>query len=385
MCKMIGMKSKLPHVGTTIFTKMSALAHQHDAINLSQGFPNFPADKKLTDLAAQALHDDHNQYAPLAGKFSLRKILSEKVARLYDRNIDPETDITLTAGATQAVFTAVAAMVHPGDEVIMFKPAYDCYEPAIDLNGGITRVFQMKPPHYAIDWNAVEDLISEKTRLIVLNSPHNPTGKILHQADIDALIQLVEKYPQLYILSDEVYEHMTFDERPHLSVLQFPKLAARAMACFSFGKTFHVTGWKLGYIIAPEALMTEFRKVHQYNVFCVNHPFQVALAEYLKDPDNYLNLPAFYQKKRDHFLSITSNSRLKMLPSEGSYFQLADYSEVSNEKDDAFTLRLIREKGLALIPVSGFNQNAEQHQNVRICFAKTDETLEAAAEIINRL
>ena len=379
------MKSKLPHVGTTIFTKMSALAHQHDAINLSQGFPNFPADKKLTDLAAQALHDDHNQYAPLAGKFSLRKILSEKVARLYDRNIDPETDITLTAGATQAVFTAVAAMVHPGDEVIMFKPAYDCYEPAIDLNGGITRVFQMKPPHYAIDWNAVEDLISDKTRLIVLNSPHNPTGKILHQADIDALIQLVEKYPQLYILSDEVYEHMTFDERPHLSVLQFPKLAARAMACFSFGKTFHVTGWKLGYIIAPEALMTEFRKVHQYNVFCVNHPFQVALAEYLKDPDNYLNLPAFYQKKRDHFLSITSNSRLKMLPSEGSYFQLADYSEISNEKDDAFTLRLIREKGLALIPVSGFNQNAEQHQNVRICFAKTDETLEAAAEIINRL
>ena len=385
MCKMIGMKSKLPHVGTTIFTKMSALAHQHDAINLSQGFPNFPADKKLTDLAAQALHDDHNQYAPLAGKFSLRKILSEKVARLYDRNIDPETDITLTAGATQAVFTAVAAMVHPGDEVIMFKPAYDCYEPAIDLNGGITRVFQMKPPHYAIDWNAVEDLISEKTRLIVLNSPHNPTGKILHQADIDALIQLVEKYPQLYILSDEVYEHMTFDERPHLSVLQFPKLAARAMACFSFGKTFHVTGWKLGYIIAPEALMTEFRKVHQYNVFCVNHPFQVALAEYLKDPDNYLNLPAFYQKKRDHFLSITSNSRLKMLPSEGSYFQLSDYSEISNEKDDAFTLRLIREKGLALIPVSGFNQNAEQHQNVRICFAKTDETLESAAEIINRL
>ncbi len=385
MCKMIGMKSKLPHVGTTIFTKMSALAHQHDAINLSQGFPNFPADKKLTDLAAQALHNDHNQYAPLAGKFSLRKILSEKVARLYDRNIDPETDITLTAGATQAVFTAVATMVHPGDEVIMFKPAYDCYEPAIDLNGGITRVFQMKPPHYAIDWNAVEDLISDKTRLIVLNSPHNPTGKILHQADIDALIQLVEKYPQLYILSDEVYEHMTFDERPHLSVLQFPKLAARAMACFSFGKTFHVTGWKLGYIIAPEALMTEFRKVHQYNVFCVNHPFQVALAEYLKDPDNYLNLPAFYQKKRDHFLSITSNSRLKMLPSEGSYFQLSDYSEISNEKDDAFTLRLIREKGLALIPVSGFNQNAEQHQNVRICFAKTDETLEAAAEIINRL
>ncbi len=379
------MKSKLPHVGTTIFTKMSALAHQHDAINLSQGFPNFPADKKLTDLAAQALHDDHNQYAPLAGKFSLRKILSEKVARLYDRKIDPETDITLTAGATQAVFTAVAAMVHPGDEVIMFKPAYDCYEPAIDLNGGITRVFQMKPPHYAIDWNAVEDLISEKTRLIVLNSPHNPTGKLLHQADIDALIQLVEKYPQLHILSDEVYEHMTFDERPHLSVLQFPKLAARAMACFSFGKTFHVTGWKLGYIIAPEALMTEFRKVHQYNVFCVNHPFQVALAEYLKDPDNYLNLPAFYQKKRDHFLSITSNSRLKMLPSEGSYFQLADYSEISNEKDDAFTLRLIREKGLALIPVSGFNQNAEQHQNVRICFAKTDETLESAAEIINRL
>jgi len=364
---------------------MSALAHQHDAINLSQGFPNFPADKKLTALAAQALQDDHNQYAPLAGKFSLRKILSEKVARLYDCNIDPETDITLTAGATQAVFTAVAAMVHPGDEVIMFKPAYDCYEPAIDLNRGITRFFQMKPPQYAIDWNAVEDLISEKTKLIVLNSPHNPTGKLLHQADIDALIQLVDKYPQLYILSDEVYEHMTFDERPHLSVLQFSKLAARSMACFSFGKTFHVTGWKLGYIIAPEALMNEFRKVHQYNVFCVNHPFQVALTEYLKDADNYLNLPAFYQKKRDHFLSITTRSRLKMLPSEGSYFQLADYSEISNEKDDAFTLRLIREKGLALIPVSGFNQNAEQHHNVRICFAKTDETLEAAAEIINRL
>ena len=379
------MKSKLPHVGTTIFTKMSKLAHQYQAINLSQGFPNFSPDKKLISLATQALEDDYNQYAPLAGKYSLRKILTDKVYQLYKRRIDPEKEITMTAGATQAVFTAVAAMIHPGDEVIMFKPAYDCYEPAIDLNGGVTKVFQMKPPHYAIDWNAVEEMITDKTRLILLNSPHNPTGKVLHQADIDALTQLVEKYPQLYILSDEVYEHMTFDDQPHLSVLQFPKLANRAMACFSFGKTFHVTGWKLGYIIAPEQLMTEFRKVHQYNVFCVNHPFQVALEEYLKDEQNYLNLPKFYQKKRDYFLSLVKDSKLKMIPSEGSYFQLADYSTISDAKDDDFTLWLIKEKGLALIPVSGFNQNAEQHHNVRICFAKTDETLEAAAEIINRL
>ena len=379
------MKSKLPHVGTTIFTKMSALADQHDAINLSQGFPNFSPDEKLISLTTKALRDDHNQYAPLAGKYSLRKILSDKIHQLYDKYIDPEKEITLTAGATQGVFTAASAMIHPGDEVIMFKPAYDCYEPAIDLNGGVTKVFQMKPPHYAIDWNAIEDMITDKTKLILLNSPHNPTGKILKQADIDALTQIIEKHTHLYILSDEVYEHMTFDNESHLSVLQFPKLAERAMVCFSFGKTFHVTGWKLGYIIAPEYLMTEFKKVHQYNVFCVNHPFQVALAEYLKDKENYLSLPGFYQKKRDYFLSLVKNSRLKMIPSKGSYFQLADYSEISNEKDNDFTLRLIKEKGLALIPVSGFNKNAEQHHNVRICFAKTDKTLEAAAEILNRL
>lgn len=379
------MTSKLPHVGTTVFTKMSALAHEHQAINLSQGFPNFSPDATLINLAAQALQDGHNQYAPLGGKFSLRKILADKIHQLYQHSIHPETDITLTAGATQAIFTAVAALIHPGDEVVMLKPAYDCYEPAIDLNGGITKVYQMKPPEYQIDWNAVEDLITDKTKLVLINSPHNPTGKILHQSDIDALHRLIEKYPQLYILSDEVYEHMTFDGQPHLSILQYPKLAERALVCFSFGKTFHVTGWKLGYIVAPQYLMTEFRKVHQYNVFCVNHPFQVALAEYLKTPDNYLKLPQFYQQKRDYFLSLIKDSRFKMIPSEGSYFQMADYSAISDEKDDDFTIRLIKERGLALIPVSGFNQNAEQHHHVRICFAKKDETLEAAAEIINQL
>ncbi len=376
--------SKLPHLGTTIFTKMSKLAHEHKAINLSQGFPDFSPDSILLEEVTKAIYSAKNQYAPLQGIFSLRQTLCYKLNKLYGSNYQPETDITITAGATQAIFTAISAFVKAEDEVIVFKPAYDCYEPAIELYGGKPVLIQMQAPNYQIDWEEAGAKISSKTKMIIINSPHNPSGKILQQRDLEKLQQLV-KDTNIIILSDEVYEHLVYDNQKHYSVARFPQLAERSFITYSFGKTFHVTGWKLGYCVAPKELMTEFNKVHQYNVFCVNHPMQVAINAYLQNEQHYLGLAEFYQQKRDLFLSLIKDSRLTFTPSQGTYFQTASYKNTTQEKDTDFALRLIKEKGLATIPVSVFNKNQQDDSMLRFCFAKKEETLKAAAEIINKL
>ncbi|MGO3154187.1 MAG: methionine aminotransferase [Mesonia sp.] len=376
--------SKLPHIGTTIFTKMSQLAHEHQAINLSQGFPNYSPDPVLLEEVSKALHNGKNQYAPLQGIFSLRETLCHKLNTLYGSDYQPKTDITLTAGATQAIFTAISAFIKAEDEVIVFKPAYDCYEPAIELYGGKPVLIQMQAPSYKIDWEEVAAKISSKTKMIIINSPHNPSGKVLQQKDLEQLQQLVEG-TNILILSDEVYEHLVYDDQKHYSVARFPKLAERSFITYSFGKTFHVTGWKLGYCVAPKAMMKEFNKVHQYNVFCVNHPMQVAINSYLQEEKHYMQLGDFYQQKRDYFLSLIKDSRLELTPSEGTYFQAASYKNISQEKDTVFALRLIKEKGLATIPISVFNKDQQDDHMLRFCFAKKDETLKAAAKIINTL
>lgn len=377
-------ESKLPNLGTTIFTKMSKLAQEHNAINLSQGFPDFPPDQKLLELVKQGLDENHNQYAPLAGLISLRKTLAEKLYKSYGSRYSAEEEITITAGATQAIFTAISAFIRQDDEVIVFKPAYDCYEPAIELYGGKPILVEMKAPTYKIDWQEVSAKITSKTKLIVINTPHNPSGTVLEKEDLLQLQQLVEN-TNILILSDEVYEHLIYDDKKHQSVARFPKLAERSLITYSFGKTFHVTGWKVGYCVAPEELMKEFRKVHQYNVFCVNHPMQWALNEYLQKPDHYLELSTFYQEKRDYFLQQIKNSRLELIPAQGTYFQTAAYKNITTEKDTDFALRLIKEKGLATIPVSVFNKNQKDELMLRFCFAKKKETLAKAAAIINSL
>lgn len=303
---------------------------------------------------------------------------------LYGQNYDPESEITITAGATQAIFTAISAFVKKNDEVIVFKPAYDCYEPTIELYGGKPVLIEMKAPKYRIDWDAVKQKINVKTKMIIINTPHNPSGTVLTKADLKALEKIVED-TDILILSDEVYEHIIFDGREHQSVARFPKLAERAFITYSFGKTFHVTGWKMGYCIAPKALMTEFRKVHQYNVFCVNHPFQVALNEYMQKPEHYLELPAFYQEKRDFFLEAIKDSKFEFTPAQGTFFQTVSYKNITDEKDTDFAIRLIEEKQLAAIPVSVFNKNRRDDKVLRFCFAKKNETLKKAAEVINSL
>ena len=377
-------ESKLPNLGITIFTKMSKLAQEHNAINLSQGFPDFPPDQKLLELVKQGLDENHNQYAPLAGLISLRKTLAEKLYKSYGSRYSAEEEITITAGATQAIFTAISAFIRQDDEVIVFKPAYDCYEPAIELYGGKPILVEMKAPTYKIDWQEVSAKITSKTKMIVINTPHNPSGTVLEKEDLLQLQQLVEN-TNILILSDEVYEHLIYDDKKHQSVARFPKLAERSLITYSFGKTFHVTGWKVGYCVAPEELMKEFRKVHQYNVFCVNHPMQWALNEYLQKPDHYLELSAFYQEKRDYFLEQIKNSRLELIPAQGTYFQTASYKNITTEKDTDFALRLIKEKGLATIPVSVFNKDQKDELVLRFCFAKKKETLAKAATIINSL
>ena len=363
---------------------MSKMAADHNAINLSQGYPNFPSDPVLIEGVCQAMKDGHNHYAPMGGDPGLRFEISEKVNTLYDRIYNPETEITVTAGATQAIFTAIAATIHKGDEVIIFTPAYDCYEPAIELFGGRTVPVQLKAPSFAPDWDEVASLINDRTKMIVINSPHNPSGMVFSEVDMRHLQGICEKH-NLWVISDEVYEHIIFDGIEHQSAARFEALSQRTFITASFGKTFHNTGWKMGYCLAPEPLMTEFRKVHQYNVFSVNHPVQRALANYLKDPNNYLGLSSFYQKKRDHFLSLMEGSRFKLVPSRGTYFQLLDYSAISEEDDITFTERLTKEKGVATIPTSVFNDEGADFKQIRACFAKTDETLEAAAEILRSI
>lgn len=381
----MNIESKLPNTGTTIFTKMSKMAHVHKAINLSQGFPDYMPDEHLLKLVEKSIHQSgKNQYAPLAGIFSLRETLCSKLNTLYGSNYQAETDITITAGATQALFTAISAFVKKDDEVIVFKPAYDCYEPAIELYGGKPILLQMKAPSYNIDWSEVAEKITSKTKMIIINSPHNPSGTVLKESDLKALQELVEN-TNIIVLSDEVYEHLIFDKRKHQSIARFSALRKRSLITYSFGKTFHVTGWKLGYCVAPEDLMKEFQKVHQYNVFCVNHPLQVALHEYLQNEKHYLQLPEFYQEKRDYFLNLIQDSRLEFTPSEGTYFQTASFKNITDENDTDLAIRLIKEKKLATIPVSVFNKNQQDDKMLRFCFAKKKETLKKAAEIINLL
>ncbi|MDR6300065.1 methionine aminotransferase [Mesonia maritima] len=376
--------SKLPNLGTTIFTKMSKMAQDYNAINLSQGFPDFSPDNHLLELAYKAMTSNKNQYAPLAGLPSLRETLCAKLKKAYNSSYNPENEITITAGATQALFTAISAFIKKDDEVIVFKPAYDCYEPAIELYGGKPVLIQMKAPEYKIDWKEVTEKVTEKTKMIIINTPHNPSGTILKKDDLQQL-EKITRNTNILVLSDEVYEHIIFDNEAHQSVARFPELQKRSLITYSFGKTFHVTGWKLGYCVAPKELMKEFQKVHQYNVFCVNHPMQFALNEYLQKENNYLNLPEFYQHKRDYFLSLIKDSRFSFTPSKGTYFQTASYKNITDKQDTDFAIELIKEKQLATIPVSVFNKNQQDDKMLRFCFAKKEETLKKAAEIINSI
>lgn len=376
--------SKLPNVGTTIFTIMGALANKHNAINLSQGFPNFKSDQKLIDLVSKAMKDGFNQYPPMAGILPLRKAITNKFELLYGSSYYPESEITITAGATQAIFTAISAFIRQDDEVIIFRPAYDCYGPAIDLNGGKTISVQLNAPRYTVDWKEVRQKLSSKTKMIIINTPQNPSGTIFSKVDMSELQKITEG-TGIIVLSDEVYEHIIFDNEQHQSICLFDDLKSRSFIVASFGKTFHNTGWKLGYCCAPKELMEEFRKVHQFNVFSVNHPMQVALAIYIKNADNYRRLPEFYQQKRDLFLDLIRDSRFEFIPAKGTYFQSLDYSKITLEPDVDFAKRLTIEKQIASIPLSVFNKNSRDDKMLRFCFAKTDETLKKAADILNSI
>lgn len=380
----MNIQSKLPNLGTTIFSVMSALANEHQAINLSQGFPNYDCDPKLIDLVTKYMKKGMNQYAPMPGVAVLNERLCQKIESLYGTSYNPKTELTVTAGATEALFSAITAFVHEGDEVILIEPAYDCYAPAVRLSGGTVVPYALKAPDWKVDWTKFGQLITDKTKMIIINTPHNPVGTIFEETDLKALSQLVEG-TDIILLSDEVYEHMVLDGKAHQSVMRYPELRNRALAVFSFGKTLHATGWKLGYIVGDEKLMVEFRKVHQFNVFSVNTPMQYAIAEYLEDPSVYMNIANFFQQKRDNFLQLTANSPLKMKPSAGTYYQLADYSAISDEKDTDFAIRMTKEFGVALIPISVFYTEEIHQKVIRICFAKTDETLEAAAERLSKI
>ncbi len=377
-------QSKLPNAVTSIFTIMSGLANKEKAINLSQGFPNFPVAKELTDLVCNAMNDGFNQYAPMQGIIELREAISEKVSGLYNIHYNPETEINITAGATQAIYTIISAFIQKDDEVIIFAPAYDCYDPAVKLNGGKIIEIELEAPDFAVDWNRVKASINVKTKMIIINTPHNPSGTVLSEKDMKMLESLV-KETNIIILSDEVYEHIIFDKIKHQSAALFNGLANRTFIVASFGKTFHATGWKMGYCLAPAELMVEFRKTHQFNVFSVNHPMQKALASYIKTPNNYLQLPEFYQAKRDSFLDAIKDSRFSVIPSKGTYFQLLGYENISDESDVDFAIKLTKENKIASIPISVFYNNKIDKKVLRFCFSKNKETLLQAAEILNTI
>jgi methionine aminotransferase len=376
--------SKLPGVGTTIFTVMSRLAQEYNAINLSQGFPDFDCAKELRDLVTKYVNAGLNQYPPMAGVPQLRERIAAKVESLYGATYDPEHEVTVVPGATYGIFTAIAAMVRPGDEVILFEPAYDSYAPSVEVNGGVPVYVQLRYPDYSIDWNAVQIAITPRTRMVVINTPNNPTASVLSGEDMRMLESLL-RGTDIVVVSDEVYEHLVFDGHRHESVTRFPGLAERSFAVYSFGKTYHVTGWKMGYVLAPKELMAEFRKVHQFNVFVTNGPLQYALAEFMEDRDAYLSLADFYQKKRDFFLEGIRGSRFRPLPSRGTFFQNLAYDAISDEKDTELAVRLTREKRIASIPVSVFYRTPPDHKVLRFCFAKSEETLARGAEILRSI
>ena len=381
---MIDIRSKLSETPPSIFSVMSGLANKHNALNLSQGFPNFKSDSKLITLVTEAMHEGYNQYAPMQGSIELRDAIANKFKLLYKTSYKPDSEITVTAGATQAIFTVISTFIKKNDEVIIFKPAYDCYEPAITINGGKTVSVQLEAPSYKVNWEEVKKNINNNTKMIIVNTPQNPSGTLFSKSDMLTLQEIV-KDTNIIILSDEVYEHIIFDNETHQSVCLFPILKEHSFIVASFGKTFHNTGWKLGYCCAPKDLMKEFQKVHQFNVFCVNHPMQRAIAKYINDPNTYLNLNNFYQSKRDYFLRLIKNSRFKITPTKGSYFQLLDFNEITQENDVNYAKRLTINHKIASIPMSVFNKNRTDYKVLRFCFAKTDETLEKAAEIINKL
>jgi methionine aminotransferase len=380
----MNVNSKLPALKTTIFTIVGKLANAHNAVNLSQGFPNFETDPKLINAVTKAMRDGHNQYAPMAGLLALRNTISRKTEELHGRYYNPETEITITAGATQAIFTAITAFVSNGDEVIVLKPAYDCYEPAITLAEGSPIFIQLKGKEFKIDWEEFRKAITPRTRMVIINTPHNPSGQVFSKTDMLELQRILAN-TNIILLSDEVYEHIIFDGAAHESASRFDDLASRSIICSSFGKTFHVTGWKIGYCVAPTELMSEFQKVHQFNIFCVNHPVQVGLNEYLQKKENYLSLSSFYQEKRDYFLNAISNSRFTYTPTKGSFFQLLDYSNITDENDVLLNERLIKDYKLASIPMSVFNIDEKDDKMLRFCFAKKKETLDKAAEILNKI
>ena len=372
-------QTKLPKVGTTIFTVMSQLAAEHGAVNLGQGFPDFAVPQRLVDELDRAMRAGHNQYAPMTGVAPLRQAIAEKVLRCYGREVDPDTEITVTSGATEALFNAIHAVVRPGEEVIVLDPAYDSYEPAIDLAGARAVHVPLDPQTFAVDWERVRAAVTPKTRLLIVNSPHNPSGAMFDEADIRALAALLDG-TGIYLISDEVYEHIVFDGRRHESILRYPELAARAFVVSSFGKTYHCTGWKIGYAIAPPALSAEFRKVHQYNVFCTFAPAQHAFAAMIRqEPEHYEQLGAFYQAKRDRFREQLLGTKFKPLPVPGGYFQLVDYSAVSDLPDAEFVKWLTVEHGVTAIPLSPFYETPPAGQRLaRLCFAKSEATLDAA-------
>lgn len=375
---------RLPDVGTSIFTVMSRMALEHGAINLSQGFPDFPVSEEIVDLIYKYLKAGHNQYAPMPGTPALRQAIAEVVTQTYKRATDFETEVTITAGGTEALFSTIAALVRENDEVIVFDPAYDSYDPSIRLNGGVPIHISLRPPHFAIDWSEVKNTITPRTRLIIINTPHNPTGSILREADLKQLEQIALAH-NLIVLSDEVYERIIFDNEEHQSVLKYPGLAQQSVAVFSFGKTFHATGWKVGYAVAPPHLTQEIRKAHQFITFSVNTPVQLALAEYLRTPDHYLHLGQFYQRKRDYFLNAIKGTSLKPLPCYGSYFHLLSYEGIKSLSEKEMAEWMTKELKLAPIPVSAFYQNGDNQQLLRFCFAKSETTLDKAGEILRKL
>ncbi len=381
---MNSINSKLPETGTTVFTSMSQLAAQYDAINLGQGFPDFPMSEDLMELVTKAMKDGMNQYAHMNGLLSLREAIAEKIQLLYKQIVNAETEITITPGGTYAIYTALTTVLQPGDEVIVFEPAYDSYIPNIEINGAVPVLISLQFPGYAIPWDEVKQKITAKTKMIMINSPHNPTGMVLNENDLLQLSEIVAG-TDILILSDEVYEHLIFDQIPHQSILRYPGLMDRSFVCFSFGKTYHCTGWKLGYCISSPGLMKEFRKVHQYNSFSCHTPMQHAFASYLKNPEPYLSLSGFIQQKRDYFLELMQSTPFKPIPSHGSYFQCYSYENFSTEPDKDLAIRLIKEYGVATIPVSSFYKDGKDDKVLRFCFSKKKETLEKAAERLSKI
>lgn len=378
------LRSKFPKMSTNIFTTMNSVCTENNAINLAQGFPNFPCSERLISLVEQYMRKGFNQYCPMPGALALREAIAEKIHFLYGRSYSPDTEINVTPGGHAALMSAISSIIHQGDEVIIFEPAFDCFAPIVELNKGVPIFVELTPPSYKIPWDEVASKITKRTKAIIINSPHNPTGTVLDESDIKNLIKIVNN-TEIVVISDEVYEHLIFDGNQHQSVMRYPELAERSFAIFSFGKVYHVTGWKIGYVVAPKELMSEFRKCYQMMTFTVNHPMQLAIAEFLKDREGYLGLPNFYQKKRDYFLERIKKSRFQFTPAKGTYFQSLSYSKIMDAGDMDAALFIAKNAKVGLVPMSALYHNNAEHKVLRVCFAKTEDLLEQAAESLLKI